>query len=127
MEVKSVITRPSPGVNLTTPGFYEISGLAWSGNGTVKRVEASADGGASWADAALSGPVLPKALTRFRAPWNWSGGAAKLISRATDNTGAVQPSRAHLLETRGAKSVYHCNATTCWAVAPSGEVSHVYL
>ena len=74
MEVKSIITRPSPGVALKGPGFYEISGLAWSGNGTVKQVEVSADGGKSWAPAALSGPVLPKAVTRFRMPWRWEGG-----------------------------------------------------
>lgn len=127
MEVKSVITRPSPGVNLTTPGFYEISGLAWSGNGKIARVEVSADGGISWADAALSEPVLSRALTRFRAPWRWSGDPAKLISRATDDAGMVQPTRAHLLERRGTRSAYHCNAMTCWSVAPSGEVGHVYL
>jgi sulfane dehydrogenase subunit SoxC len=127
MDVKSVITRPSPGLNLTTPGLYEISGLAWSGRGKITRVEVSADGGASWADAALSEPVLSMALTRFRAPWKWSGGPAKLISRATDDTGMIQPSRAKLLETRGLKSAYHCNATTCWSVATSGEVGHVYV
>ena len=94
MEVKSIITRPSPGIALKGPGFYEISGLAWSGNGTIRQVEVSADGGKSWAQAALSGPVLPKAVTRFRAPWRWDGGPAVLQSRATDDTGMVQPTRA---------------------------------
>ena len=34
-------------------GTYELSGLAWSGHGAIARVEVSADGGATWADAAL--------------------------------------------------------------------------
>jgi hypothetical protein len=64
IEVKSFITRPSPGLALTGPGFYEISGLAWSGNGSIRQVEVSADGGRSWAPAALQGPILPKAPVR---------------------------------------------------------------
>jgi sulfite dehydrogenase len=87
MEVKSVITRPAPGITLKGPGFYEISGLAWSGNGSILQVEVSADGGQSWAPAALQGPILPKAPVRFRAPWQWNGGPAVLQSRATDDTG----------------------------------------
>ena len=61
------------------------------GQRQIRQVEVSADGGKSWAPAALSGPVLPKALTRFRAPWRWNGGPAVLQSRATDDTGMVQP------------------------------------
>src|ERR1051326_3651512 len=66
--VKSIITRPSPGLGLKAPGFAEISGLAWSGNGRIRQVEVSADGGQSWAQAALQGPILPKAPVRLRAP-----------------------------------------------------------
>ena len=73
MEAKSVITHPSPGLTLRGPGLYEISGLAWSGYGKIAKVEVSADGGKSWGVAALSDPVLPKALTRFRMPWQWDG------------------------------------------------------
>jgi sulfane dehydrogenase subunit SoxC len=127
MDVKSVITQPSPGLNMAAAGLYEISGLAWSGHGKIARVEVSADGGASWAEAALAEPVLSKALTRFRAPWRWSGGPATLISRATDDTGSAQPSRAHQIERRGAKATYHCNFMTCWGVSASGEVKHVYI
>ena len=47
----------------------------------------SADGGKSWAKAALQSPVLSKALTRFRIPWRWNGGPALLQSRATDEKG----------------------------------------
>ena len=60
MEVKSFITHPSPGLTLKGPGFYEISGLAYSGNGRIAKVMVSADGGKSWAQAALDAPVLPQ-------------------------------------------------------------------
>ena len=126
LDAKSVITRPSPGLTIPGPGLYEISGLAWSGNGKVAKVEVSADGGRSWAEAALSEPVLSKALTRFRIPWQWSGGPATLQSRATDNTGYVQPTRDALIAARGAKTIYHNNAITNWAVAETGEVKHAY-
>ena len=75
MEVKSFVTNPSPGLTLKGPGFYEISGLACSGNGRIAKVEVSADGGKSWAEAALQRPVMSKALTRFRMPWRWDGSA----------------------------------------------------
>lgn len=126
LDAKSVITRPSPGYVLKGPGLYEISGLAWSGNGAVKQVDVSADGGRSWAAAALSGPVLPVALTRFRLPWRWDGGPAVLQSRVTDSTGDVQPTRAALIAARGAKANYHFNGITSWNVTAGGEVNHVY-
>jgi sulfane dehydrogenase subunit SoxC len=126
LDAKSFITRPSPGYQMQGAGLYEISGLAWSGNGTVKQVEVSADGGKSWALAALAGPVLPKMLTRFRAPWKWDGGPAVLQSRVTDDTGYVQPTRDALLLARGAKAQYHFNGITTFQVAAGGEVSHVY-
>ena len=126
MEVKSVITRPAPGIKLKGPGFYEISGLAWSGNGSIRQVEVSADGGQSWAPAALHGPILPHAPVRFRAPWNWNGGPAILQSRATDNTGMVQPTRAAFEAERGLRGVYHYNAIASWRVDEKGEASNVY-
>ena len=36
-EVKSFITHPSPDMTLGGPGFYEITGLAYSGNGRIAR------------------------------------------------------------------------------------------
>jgi sulfane dehydrogenase subunit SoxC len=126
MDAKSVITQPSPGLTMKGPGFYEISGLAWSGNGKVARVEVSADGGGSWAPTHLADPVLPKALTRFRMAWQWNGAPAVLQSRATDETGYVQPTRAAQIAERGAKGIFHCNAIASWGIAQSGEVKHVY-
>jgi sulfane dehydrogenase subunit SoxC len=126
MEVKSIITNPSTGLALQGPGLYEITGLAWSGLGKVARVEVSADGGRSWAEAALSEPVLSKSFTRFRMAWRWNGGPAVLKSRAIDDTGAVQPARDSLVAEYGERMNYHNNAIQAWSVAESGEVSNVY-
>jgi sulfane dehydrogenase subunit SoxC len=125
-EAKSVIMRPSPGLTMGAPGLYEITGLAWSGYGRIAKVEVSADGGASWAPAALQEPVLPMAVTRFRSPWRWDGGPATLQSRATDDSGYVQPSRSRLIADRGARAYYHFNGIASWGVAQGGEVKHVY-
>ncbi len=126
LEVKSVITSPSPGLTLKGPGFYQISGLAWSGNGRIRQVEVSADGGASWAPAALQDPILPKAPVRFRAPWQWNGGPAVLQSRATDDTGMVQPTRAQFAAERGLRGQYHYNAIASWRIDEKGEAANVY-
>ena len=126
IEAKSVITQPSPGLVMNGPGLYEISGIAWSGYGKITKVEVSADGGKTWAPAALQQPVLSMALTRFRVPWQWSGGPAILQSRATDGSGYVQPTRAELIARRGAKAFYHFNGVTSWGVTEIGEVKHVY-
>jgi sulfane dehydrogenase subunit SoxC len=134
-EVKSIITHPSPGLRLKGPGFYEISGLAWSGHGPIEKVEVSADGGKSWAPAALQAPVLSKALTRFRLAWQWDGGPAILQSRATDEAGNTQPTRAALIAERFQTDVApgpaylgeHFNAIATWAIDPNGEARHVYV
>jgi sulfane dehydrogenase subunit SoxC len=126
IEGKSVITHPSPGLTMKGAGLYKISGLAWSGYGKITKVDVSADGGKSWAPAALQEPVLSKALTRFRIPWRWNGGIAVLQSRATDETGYVQPTRAQLLADRGMRTIYHFNGIASWAVGENGELTHVY-
>jgi sulfane dehydrogenase subunit SoxC len=126
MGVKSVITSPSPGLTMGDRGIYQVSGIAWTGAGRIRRVEVSADGGKSWADAALDEHVLPKCLTRFRAAWNWDGGPARLLSRATDETGAVQPTRDAVMRGRASNSFYHYNGIQAWQVSTAGEISNVY-
>ncbi|HUL80849.1 MAG TPA: sulfite dehydrogenase, partial [Gammaproteobacteria bacterium] len=127
MEVKSVITSPSGGQKMKAAGLYQISGLAWSGFGKIRRVEVSADGGKSWAHAALTEPVLSKSLVRFRMPWRWNGNPSVLMSRAVDETGAVQPTRAALMAARGANYRYHYNAIQSWNVSGAGEIGNVYV
>ncbi len=124
MEAKSIITRPSGGQRLTEKGFHEISGIAWSGHGKVRRVDVSVDGGTTWQEAHLQTPVLTRALTRFRLPWQWDGTPATIVSRATDETGYVQPTLAELIAVRGTNSFYHNNAMWPWKVDATGEVSN---
>ena len=95
---KSVITFPSGEQQLPGPGFYEISGLAWSGGGAVTKVEVSTDGGRNWMDAEIRGTAHRMAHTRFSFQWNWDGNECELQSRCTDELGSIQPSRAQIAE-----------------------------
>ncbi len=124
-ECKSVITTPSGGQVLQGRGYYNVSGLAWSGRGKVKRVDLSFDAGRSWRPARIAGPVLDKALTRFNADWVWDGTPAILQSRAIDETGYVQPKINQLRAVRGTRSIYHNNAIQSWRVAENGTVYNV--
>lgn len=126
MDVKSVITSPSPGLDLRDHGQYQISGLAWSGSGKIARVEVSADGGKSWVDAQFEAPPTPLALSRFTAAWQWQGQPALLQSRATDSRGNTQPTRTTWLAQNGANSFYHYNAVQTWQVNKQGKVANSY-
>jgi sulfane dehydrogenase subunit SoxC len=126
-ECKSVITTPSGGQVLLDKGFYNITGLAWSGRSKIRRVDVSVDGGRNWKTARLEGPVLNKCLTRFNLDWVWDGKPAILQSRAIDDTGYVQPMINALRTVRGTRSIYHNNAIQSWLVAESGEVSNVQV
>ena len=132
MDAKSVITFPSGEMKLPGPGFYEITGLAWSGRGRIDSVEVSTDGGKSWQAARLQEPVLPQCHTRFRLPWRWNGQPAVLQSRCRDETGYLQPTLKQLIAVRGLAghplyaSIYHNNAIQSWAVAADGTVSNVH-
>ncbi len=128
---KSVITRPAGGAVLTGPGFYEITGLAWSGGGAIRKVDVSIDGGRTWKDAPLQEPVLRKAYTQFVLPWNWDGREAVLQSRCTDERGDVQPSLAEIASLWGVQPryfqspttrVFHFNPIYPWKVTPDGHV-----
>src|SRR3954453_10460809 len=124
MEAKSIITRPSGGQRLSAPGFHEITGIAWSGHGKIARVEVSVDDGKSWQGARLQEPVLTRALTRFRLPWQWAGKPAVIQRRAVDETGYVQPTLSELLAVRGENYFYHNNAIWPWRIAADGEVTN---
>jgi sulfane dehydrogenase subunit SoxC len=125
-EAKSVITSPSGGQQLMDKGgYYQITGLAWSGRGKIKRVDVSTDGGRNWKTAELQTPILGKALTRFRLDWNWDGSPALLQSRCIDETGFVQPTIQQLRAVRGSGSVYHYNAIQTWHIDEQGKVHNV--
>jgi sulfane dehydrogenase subunit SoxC len=122
IDAKSLITVPSRGARLSETGWHEVSGFAWSGRGKVTRVEVSTDGGRSWTDAVLQEPVLSKAVTRFTHMWEWNGADAILLSRATDDTGYVQPTRKQLIDVRGLGTDYHFNTIRGWRVQGDGQV-----
>jgi sulfane dehydrogenase subunit SoxC len=130
MEAKSVITFPSGEMKLPGAGFYEITGLAWSGRGKIARVEVSTDGGKSWHLASLQDPVLAISQTRFHFPWIWDGTAAVIQSRATDETGYSQPTHQQLIVERGplesGSLFYHMNAVQSWGIAADGSVKNVH-
>lgn len=126
-EVKSVVTSPSGGQVLLARGFTNITGLAWSGRGKVRKVDVSVDGGRNWRPARLETPILSKCLTRFNCDWTWDGRPALLMSRATDETGHIQPTYAELRRVRGTRGIYHNNAIQTWLVQESGEVRNVQL
>ncbi len=126
-EAKSVITFPCPERPASTPGLYEIRGLAWTGQGKIKAVDVSFDGGVNWRSAQLHEPILSKALTRFTIPWQWDGRPALLESRAIDEAGYVQPTIAQLRKLRGSNSIYHNNSIQTWQVKQDGSVFDVQL
>jgi sulfane dehydrogenase subunit SoxC len=130
MEAKSVITFPSGEMKLPGAGFYEITGLAWSGRGKIARVEVSTDGGKSWNLASLQDPVLAISQTRFRFPWIWDGAPAVIQSRATDETGYSQPTHQQLIAERGPLETgslfYHMNAVQSWSIAANGNVKNAH-
>ncbi len=130
----SVITHPSGGNELSAPGPYVISGLAWSGSGRVSRVEVSTDGGATYQEAELVGPVHTKAHTRFCLPWRWNGEEAVLQSRCLDERDQLQPTEAEYADywglTRGQlygtiqSQLGHCNWIQPWKVGSDGKVTN---
>ncbi|MGE0417682.1 MAG: sulfite dehydrogenase [Acetobacteraceae bacterium] len=125
MDAKSVITSPSPQTPALRKGPIVISGIAWSGRGTVPRVDVSIDGGRNWQEARIDGPVLPLSLVRFYVDMNWNGQEMLLQSRAHDSTGYVQPTKAELRKYRGVNSIYHNNGIQTWLVRANGESENV--
>lgn len=121
MDAKSLITAPAY-PQVLQRGWNRITGIAWTGRGKITRVEISTDGGESWQDAELQDPVLPMAHARFQLMWEWRGGAAQLLSRATDETGYVQPTREEFARTRGPGTDYHFNHIRGWSIEPDGRV-----
>jgi sulfane dehydrogenase subunit SoxC len=130
MEAKSVITFPSGDMKLPGPGFYSVTGLAWSGRGRVQSVDVSVDAGKTWVPARIDSVPDPICTVRFSLPWFWDGKPAVLQSRCTDETGYIQPSLAQLIAIRGSNgpfgSIYHLNAIQSWGVAEDGSVTNVH-
>ena len=116
MDAKSIITRPSGGETLPGAGVYEISGLAWSGHGSIARVDITTDGGATWKPAELQTPVLPFAHTRFRGRGTGMD-ATRSSRRARRTTPDICSRRCRISSScAGSNSGYHNNAILPWKV-----------
>jgi sulfane dehydrogenase subunit SoxC len=127
MDAKSVVTNPSPQAPLKQKGRNVLSGLAWSGRGTIKRVDVTLDGGKNWQHARIDGPVLDKSLTRFYVDFDWAGQDLLIQSRAMDSTGYLQPTKEELRKIRGTNSIYHNNGIQTWHVKANGETENVEI
>ena len=128
MDAKSVITNPSPQAPITHgPGPTVLTGVAWSGRGTIPRVDVTIDGGITWHQARMSGPSLDKSMHRFYYEFDWDGRPLLLQSRAHDSTGYVQPTKEQLRVVRGFNSIYHNNGIQTWAVNEAGEAENVEI
>ena len=126
MDCKSVITNPSPQAPIKhDKGATVITGLAWSGRGTIPRVDITLDGGRNWHAARVDGPSIDKSLHRFYYEFDWNGAPLLLQSRAVDSTGYVQPTKDELRKARGENSIYHNNGIQTWHVKKGGEVENV--
>lgn len=122
LDAKSIITSPAHPDVLKGKGWRPISGIAWSGRGRIAKVEVSTDSGASWHEAELMNTPSSKAHVRFQYMWNWNGRDTILLSRATDETGYVQPTRAKLVEVRGIGTDFHFNPIYGAKVQADGKV-----
>lgn len=126
MDAKSVITNPSPQAPINHKhGHTVLTGVAWSGRGTITDVDISLDGGRNWRKARLDGPSLDKSMHRFYHEFDWDGTPLLLQSRAVDSTGYVQPTKTALRQVRGVNSIYHNNGIQTWHVRANGEVENV--
>jgi sulfane dehydrogenase subunit SoxC len=128
MDVKSVITNPSPQAPITHgKGLTVLTGLAWSGRGTIDRVDVTLDGGKNWRPARIDGPSLNKAVHRFYYEFDWDGSPLLIQSRAIDSVGHIQPTKNELRTVRGTNSIYHNNGIQTWQVQAGGEVENVEI
>ncbi len=128
MDVKSVITNPSPQAPLDHGrGQTVLTGLAWSGHGRISRVDVSVDGGRNWQTARLDGPSYSKSVHRFYHDFEWNGSELFLQSRAIDEFGNVQPTKNALRKARGENSIYHNNGIQTWHIGEDGSAENVEI
>lgn len=131
MPPQSCILRPSGGQKLNQRGFHEIRGVAWSGGGKIVRVEVTVNGGKTWKDAVIQGPVNSKAHTRFVYPWTWNGEETIIAARCTDERGSTQPTTAEAARIRGidvetlkTKTIQRNNIAQPWKIERDGRVTN---
>ena len=90
LRVKSVITRPLDGSRVPA-GTVRVQGFAWAGPAGVRVVEISIDGGKTWAPAGFMGETAPGAWRAWATQITATAGTFRVMARATDGRGEVQP------------------------------------
>lgn len=95
-QVKSAFELPWNGE--ITAGKRLLRGRSWSGEGHIKKVDVSTDGGRTWRPARLREPNIDMAWVRWDLDWDARPGTYKLQARATDSKGHTQPDRIPLNE-----------------------------
>ena len=125
MEPKSLITKPSGGDTLAGAGLYEMTGIAWTGRGTIAerrhhdRRRRDLDRGAARRRRSC------RARTRVSTTrGSGTGSEALMASRCTDDTGYTQPPLGELIKVRGVNSNYHNNGIQAWKVASDGKITN---
>jgi sulfite oxidase len=95
MRVKSLITTPADGDQVALGKTARISGVAWTGTGTIARVEVTSDDGKTWEQARFTTDAKPGAWRLWDADTPIrSAGEMRVRARATDSEGHTQPDRA---------------------------------
>jgi DMSO/TMAO reductase YedYZ molybdopterin-dependent catalytic subunit len=94
MRVKSLITTPRDGDQIAS-GTTRVTGVAWTGSGTVSQVDVSIDEGKTWQAARLTSEAKPGVWRQWEASVSVrSPGDQRLRVRATDSAGNTQPEKA---------------------------------
>jgi DMSO/TMAO reductase YedYZ molybdopterin-dependent catalytic subunit len=92
IRVNSLFVDPGPGATLAVGRHHEILGIAWDGGDGIRRVEWSADGGASWREATLGRDLGRYAWRQWRFRFKPAqAGDIALLARAHSRGGSTQP------------------------------------
>ena len=88
IRVRSLILETASREN----GEFEITGIAWTGDGAISKVEVSWDGGNEWHDAEVANSSSRFDVQRWKFLWKPNeSGEFRIISRASDDAGRSQP------------------------------------
>jgi DMSO/TMAO reductase YedYZ molybdopterin-dependent catalytic subunit len=93
LQVKAQIARPASSETIKADSDYRIHGAAWTGGSEIAKVDVSTDAGKSWREAKLQGDNMQNAWRLWEYLWHTPGkeGKVRIMARATDSRGRVQP------------------------------------
>jgi hypothetical protein len=92
MPVRSFLISPDGSMKIPAGFPLRLRGIAFSGYGGIKRVEASTENGANWSEARLGPDAGEYSFRTWSLDWTpKTAGRYQLAVRATDTKGNVQP------------------------------------